>query len=51
MDGPSKEDKPQHGGKDKLDECLQKPTLQELAKARHEEAAQSGEHVSRGAWA
>ncbi len=46
MDEPPKENEPEHGREDELDDCHQKPPLEQLPEARNEEAAQRRNHIA-----
>ena len=47
MDRPAEQDKPERCGENELKNRFDETTLQQLPQARDEEAAESGENVSR----
>ena len=46
MDEPSKKEEPKECSETELNDRGEQPSLNELAKARNEEAAHGGDHVS-----
>ena len=47
VNGPAKEEEPQHSSEDELKDGFDQPTLKQLTKAGNEEAAERGDDVSR----
>ena len=46
MDDPAEQEEPQHGGKAELDDCHEKPALNQLAEPRDKETAKRRDHVA-----